>query len=250
MLLIPSIEVQNNKVMRSREGGHSNIMMEASEETPLKLAELYADIGADRIHLVDLGGALSGHPMSTKMLRQFVETVEAINPNTAIQVGGGIRRLEQIETYLDLGVKYVVVSTAAMKQPGFLRDACSNFGESIILALDAIDGKVAVDGWQTKTKNDIFSLAKKFENYNLNSILFTDIARAGTLSGLNVEMTAELARSVNVPIIASGGLHTLADIEQMMALESDGVAGVVMGRALYDGTLLLEEACDLVDGAL
>jgi phosphoribosylformimino-5-aminoimidazole carboxamide ribotide isomerase len=154
-----------------------------------------------------------------------------------VQLGGGIRDLDTIERYLDAGLRYVIIGTAAVKNPGFLQDACTAFGGHIIVGLDARDGKVATDGWSKLTRHDVVDLGKKFEDYGVESIIYTDIGRDGMLSGLNIEATVKLAQALTIPVIASGGLSNMADIEALCDVEDDGVEGVICGRAIYSGDL-------------
>jgi len=154
-----------------------------------------------------------------------------------VQLGGGIRDLDTIERYIDDGLRYVIIGTAAVKNPGFLKDACSAFGGHIIVGLDAKDGKVATDGWSKLTGHEVVDLAKKFEDYGVEGVIYTDIGRDGMLSGINIDATVRLAQSLSIPVIASGGLKSLLDIEQLCAVERDGVEGVICGRAIYTGDL-------------
>ena len=204
----------------------------------------WADLGAKRIHIVDLDGAKTGKPVNAGLIR---EMIEEIGDAAEIELGGGIRSLEQIEKYVDAGVRYVVIGTAAVKQSGFLREACAVFSGHIVVALDAKDGIVATDGWVKSTGHDVIDLAKRFQDYGVEAFLYTDIARDGMLSGVNVEATAQLARAVNVPVIASGGMHTLDDVAALLKVESDGVMGAVLGRSLYEGTIDFEKALELVE---
>jgi phosphoribosylformimino-5-aminoimidazole carboxamide ribotide isomerase len=154
-----------------------------------------------------------------------------------VQLGGGIRDLDTIERYIDAGLQYVIIGTAAIKNPGFLQDACTAFPGHIIVGLDAKDGKVATDGWSKLTKHDVIDIAKKFEGYGVESIIYTDIGRDGMLSGVNIEATVKLAQALTIPVIASGGLSNMADIEKLCAVEGEGVQGVICGRAIYSGDL-------------
>ena len=165
-----------------------------------------------------------------------------VDGHIPVQLGGGIRDLDTIERYLDLGISYVIIGTAAVKTPGFLHDACNAFPGHIIVGLDAKDGKVAVDGWSKITGHDVIDLAQKFEGYGVESIIYTDIGRDGMLTGINVEATQKLAQALKIPVIASGGLTNMADITALCAVEEDGVTGVIAGRAIYDGSLDLAAA--------
>jgi len=159
-----------------------------------------------------------------------------------VQLGGGIRDLDAIEHYLDLGVTYIIIGTAAVKNPGFLQDACTAFSGHIIVALDARQGKVAVEGWSKMTGHDVLDLAKKFEDYGVEAVIYTDIGRDGMLSGINIDATLKLAQKLRTPVIASGGLTGLEDIEALCRIESEGIVGAITGRAIYQGTLDFKQA--------
>ena len=164
-----------------------------------------------------------------------------------VQLGGGIRDLDTIEQYIDAGIRYVIIGTAAVKNPGFLQDACSAFGGHIIVGLDAKDGKVATDGWSKLTGHEVVTLAKRFEDYGVESVIYTDIGRDGMLSGINIEATVKLAQALSIPVIASGGLSNMADIDALCAVEDEGVEGVICGRAIYSGDLNFTAAQDRAD---
>jgi phosphoribosylformimino-5-aminoimidazole carboxamide ribotide isomerase len=208
-------------------------------DDPVATAQHWLAQGARRLHVVDLNGAAAGRPKNEGVVRNIVKAVGGSIP---VQLGGGIRDLDTIEKYLDDGVRYIVIGTAAVKNPGFLHDACTAFGGHIIVALDAKDGKVAVEGWSKLTGHDVVDLAKKFEEYGVEAVLYTDIGRDGMLTGVNVEATVKLARELRVPVIASGGLTNLGDVEQLCAIESEGIMGVITGRALYQGTIDFKQA--------
>jgi phosphoribosylformimino-5-aminoimidazole carboxamide ribotide isomerase len=163
--------------------------------------------------------------------------LKAVGQDIPVQLGGGIRDLDTIERYIDAGLQYVIIGTAAIKNPGFLQDACTAFPGHIIVGLDAKDGKVATDGWSKLTKHDVIDIAKKFEGYGVESIIYTDIGRDGMLSGVNIEATVKLAQALTIPVIASGGLSNMADIEKLCAVEGEGIEGVICGRAIYSGDL-------------
>jgi phosphoribosylformimino-5-aminoimidazole carboxamide ribotide isomerase len=232
MLLIPAIDIKDGHCVRLRQGDMSDVTL--FSEDPVAMARSWADKGARRLHLVDLNGARSGRPVNEAVIKRIVRE---LGPGVEVQLGGGLRDLDTIERFIDDGVARVVIGTAAVKNPGFLQDACSAFGGHVIVALDARDGKVATDGWSKLTGHDVVDLASKFEDYGVDSILYTDIGRDGMMTGVNIEATVALARAVSVPVLASGGVASLADIEALCAVEEDGVAGVILGRALYEGTL-------------
>ena len=245
MLLIPAIDIKNGRCVRLRQGDLENNITVYSDD-PVAVARQWADLGAERLHIVDLDGAATGRPVNAALIRDMVNEVSG---DMEVELGGGLRSLEQVERYVDAGVSYAVIGTAALKRPGFLHEACSNFGGQIIVALDARDGLVATDGWQNTTSVKAVDIARKFEGYGVEAFLYTDIARDGMLTGCNVEATAELARAVNVPVIASGGVRDIEDIRKLLEVEADGVYGAILGRSLYEGTLRFEDALDLVNAS-
>ena len=232
MLLIPAIDLKDGHCVRLKQGD-----MDQSTtfgEDPAAMARKWVDAGARRLHLVDLNGAVAGQPKNHGAIKSILKEVGGEIP---VQLGGGIRDLDTIERYLDAGLRYVIIGTAAVKNPGFLQDACTAFGGHIIVGIDAKDGKVATDGWSKLTGHEVVDLAKKFEDWGVESIIYTDIGRDGMLSGINIEATVRLAQALSIPVIASGGLAGMADIEQLCAVESEGVEGVICGRAIYSGDL-------------
>ena len=232
MLLIPAIDLKDGHCVRLKQGD-----MEQSTtfgEDPAAMARRWVDAGARRLHLVDLNGAFAGKPKNFAAIKSILKEVGSDIP---VQLGGGIRDLDTIEKYLDGGLRYVIIGTAAVKNPGFLKDACSAFGGHIIVGLDAKDGKVATDGWSKLTGHEVADLGKKFQDWGVESIIYTDIGRDGMLSGINIEATVKLAQALTIPVIASGGLGGMCDIEQLCAVEKEGVQGVICGRAIYSGDL-------------
>jgi phosphoribosylformimino-5-aminoimidazole carboxamide ribotide isomerase len=183
---------------------------------------------------VDLNGAFAGKPQNFAAIKSILS---AVGDEIPVQLGGGIRDLDTIEKYIDGGLRYVIIGTAAVKNPGFLKDACTAFGGHIIVGLDAKNGKVATDGWSKLTGHEVVDLARKFEDWGVESIVYTDIGRDGMLTGINVEATVKLAQSLHIPVIASGGLSTIGDIEKLCAVEDEGIEGVICGRAIYSGEL-------------
>ena len=217
-------------------------------EDPVAMARHWAAQGARRLHVVDLNGAIAGRPKNDKVIRQMIG---AVGDKTAIQLGGGIRDLDAIEAYIDAGVTYVIIGTAAVKNPGFLSDACYAFPGHVIAGLDAKDGKVAVEGWSKMTGHDVVDLAKKFEEYGVEAIIYTDIGRDGMMTGINIEATLRLAQALKTPVIASGGLNSLKDIETICEkLVPEGIIGAIAGRALYEGKIDLKVAQAAADKAL
>jgi phosphoribosylformimino-5-aminoimidazole carboxamide ribotide isomerase len=232
MLLIPAIDLKDGKCVRLRQGDMSDATV--FSEDPVAMARHWVAQGARRLHIVDLNGARSGRPVNEAVIKRMVA---AVGDDVPVQLGGGIRDLDTIERYIDDGVAYVVVGTAAVKSPGFLQDACTAFGGHVIVSLDARDGKVATDGWSKLTGHDVIDLAKKFEDYGVDAILYTDIGRDGMMTGVNIEATVELARAVKIPVIASGGVSSMADIERLCAVEPEGIEAAILGRSLYEGAL-------------
>ncbi|HEY9103879.1 1-(5-phosphoribosyl)-5-[(5-phosphoribosylamino)methylideneamino]imidazole-4-carboxamide isomerase [Chitinimonas sp.] len=241
MLIIPAIDLKDGQCVRLRQGEMDSADVFGD---PAEMARRWLDAGARRLHLVDLNGAFAGKPRNLDAVRAILEVVGSEIP---VQLGGGIRDLETIEQYLEAGLRYVIIGTAAVKTPGFLHEACDAFPGSVIVGLDAKDGKVAIDGWSKITGHDVVDLAKRFEDYGVESVIYTDIGRDGMLSGVNIEATVKLAQQLTVPVIASGGLTNLDDVQRLCAVESEGVAGVIAGRSIYEGTLDFARAQALAD---
>jgi phosphoribosylformimino-5-aminoimidazole carboxamide ribotide isomerase len=242
MLIIPAIDLKDGHCVRLRQG-----LMEGAtvfSEDPAAMAAQWLAQGARRLHLVDLNGAFAGKPKNEDAVRSIIETVGLDIP---IQLGGGIRDLETIERYLDIGVTYIIIGTAAVKVPGFLHEACDAFPGHIMVGLDAKGGKVAVDGWSKLTGHDVGDLAHRFEGYGVEAIIYTDIGRDGMLSGVNIEATVELARPLTTPVIASGGITNLDDVRRLCAVQQEGITGAITGRAIYEGSLDFAQAQRLAD---
>ena len=237
MLLIPAIDLKDGRCVRLRQGDMNDETV--FSEDPVAMAQHWVGLGARRLHIVDLNGARSGKQGNEAVIRKIVK---AVGPDVGVQLGGELRDLDTIERFIDDGVAFVVIGTAAVKNPGFLHDACSAFGGHVIVALDAKDGKVATDGWSKLTKHDVIDLASKFEDYGVDAILYTDIGRDGMLTGVNIEATVALAKAVSIPIIASGGVADITDVERLCAVEGDGIEGAILGRALYEGKLDFQAA--------
>lgn len=232
MLLIPAIDLKDGRCVRLKQGDMNDST--TFGEDPAAMARRWVDAGARRLHLVDLNGAFAGKPVNEPAIKAIIKEVGDEIP---IQLGGGIRDLDTIERYLDDGLSYVIIGTAAVKNPGFLKDACSAFGGHIIVGLDAKDGKVATDGWSKLTGHEVVDLARKFQDYGVEGVIYTDIGRDGMLTGINIEATVKLAQALTIPVIASGGLSNIADIERLCAVFGDGVEGVICGRSIYTGDL-------------
>jgi phosphoribosylformimino-5-aminoimidazole carboxamide ribotide isomerase len=242
MLIIPALDIKDGLCVRLKQGRMSDATV--FSEDPVGMARHWQSEGARRLHLVDLNGAAAGKPKNEPIIRAILK---AVGDSVPVQLGGGIRDLDTIEHYLDLGVGYIIIGTAAVKNPGFLQDAATAFAGHIIVALDAKDGKVAVEGWSKMTGHDVVDLAKKFQDYGVEAIIYTDIGRDGMLTGINVDATLKLARELRVPVIASGGLTSLEDVKALCKLESEGISGVVTGRAIYQGTLDFKKAQEAAD---
>lgn len=242
MLLIPAIDLKDGQCVRLKQG----VMEDATvfSEDPVKVAVHWRDQGARRLHLVDLNGAFAGKPKNLGVIRDILAEV---GDDLPVQLGGGIRDLDTIEQYLDMGLKYVIIGTAAVKNPGFLHDACDAFPGQVIVGLDAKDGMVAIDGWAKVTGHNVIDLAKRFEDYGVNSVIYTDIGRDGMMTGVNIEATVKLAQALTVPVIASGGLTDLDDVKKLCEVESEGVEGAITGRAIYEGSLDFAAAQTLAD---
>ena len=242
MLIIPAIDLKDGHCVRLRQG-----VMEGAtvfSEDPAAMAIRWLEQGARRLHLVDLNGAFAGKPKNEAAVRSIID---AVGLDVPIQLGGGIRDMETIERYLDIGVSYIIIGTAAVKVPGFLHEACDAFPGHIMVGLDAKAGKVAVDGWSKLTGHDVLDLAKRFEGYGVEAIIYTDIGRDGMMSGVNIPATVELARELTVPVIASGGITNLDDVRALCEVQSEGITGAITGRAIYEGTLEFAPAQKLAD---
>ena len=232
MILIPAIDLKDGHCVRLKQGD----MDQATTfgEDPAAMARNWLAQGARRLHLVDLNGAFAGKPQNFSAIKAILK---AVGEDIPVQLGGGIRDLDTIERYLDDGISYVIIGTAAVKNPGFLHDACGAFPGHIIVGLDAKDGKVAVDGWSKMTGHDVIDLAKKYEDYGVEAVVYTDIGRDGMLTGVNIDATVKLAQALRIPVIASGGIANLVDIDKLCAVEDEGIMGAITGRAIYEGTL-------------
>lgn len=245
MLLIPAIDLKDGRCVRLKQGDMNQATVFSDD--PAEMALHWLKKGARRLHLVDLNGAFAGKPVNEPAIKNIIRTVQDYAAEhdlseIPVQLGGGIRDLDTIERFLDNGLNYIIVGTAAVKNPGFLQDACGAFGGHIIVGLDAKDGKVATDGWSKLSRHNVIELAQRYEDYGVESIVYTDIGRDGMLSGVNIEATVKLAQAVSIPIIASGGVHDIRDIETLCAIQHEGVEAVICGRALYEGTLDLQTA--------
>ena len=243
MLIIPAIDLKDGRCVRLEQGVMSTATVFSDD--PGKTAAHWAGLGARRVHVVDLNGAFAGKPVNESAIKAVIA---AVDPDVPVQVGGGIRDLDTIERYLDDGVSYVIIGTAAVKNPGFLHEACDAFPGHIMVGLDAKDGKVATDGWSKLTGHDVVDLAKRFQDYGVEAVIHTDIGRDGMMKGVNVEATLKLAQALSIPVIASGGLTSLDDVKRLCEVESEGIVGAITGRAIYEGRLDFAAAQKLADG--
>jgi phosphoribosylformimino-5-aminoimidazole carboxamide ribotide isomerase len=245
VLIIPAIDLKDGRCVRLKQGDMASATVFSDD--PVAMARHWLAHGAKRLHIVDLNGAVAGKPKNEKVIRDIIK---AVGEQLPIQIGGGIRDLDTIESYIDAGVHWVVIGTAAVKNPGFLSDACYAFPGHIIAGLDAKDGKVAVEGWSKLTGHDVVDLAKKFEEYGVEALIYTDIGRDGMMNGVNIEATLKLAQAIKTPIIASGGLNGIPDIQAICEkLVPEGIIGAIAGRALYEGKLDLKQAQAAADQA-
>jgi phosphoribosylformimino-5-aminoimidazole carboxamide ribotide isomerase len=241
MLLIPAIDLKDGKCVRLRQGRMDDATIFSDD--PVAMAARWVEAGARRLHLVDLNGAFEGKPVN----REVVHAIAKAFPDLPIQIGGGIRDEETVQSYLDAGVEYVIIGTKAVNVPHFINDLCLEFPGHIIVGLDAKDGKVAIDGWSKLSKHDVIDMARHFEEDGVSAIVYTDIGRDGMMTGVNVEATLKLAKAVNIPIIASGGITNLDDVRALCAVADEGITAAITGRAIYEGTLDFAEGQKLAD---
>lgn len=238
MQLIPAIDLKEGKCVRLRQGRMDDDTV--FSDNPVETARRWVDAGTERLHLVDLDGAVAGEPRN----RAAIEAIAQEFPHVKVQVGGGIRTEATIESYLDIGVQYLIIGTQAVRDPHFIEEMAPAYPGHLIVGLDAKDGKVATDGWSKLSRHDVIDMAQRFESFGIESIIYTDISRDGMMQGVNVESTATLANSVKTDVIASGGVTDINDIKRLLAVDAD-IAGCILGRALYEGTLDLAEAIAL-----
>lgn len=242
MLVIPAIDLKDGQCVRLRQGRMEDSTVFGDD--PVAMAGRWVDAGARRLHLVDLNGAFEGRPVNA----EAVTAIAAAHSGCPIQIGGGIRSLETIDAYLDAGVTYVIIGTKAVEDPEFVDEACERFPGHVIVGIDARDGRVATKGWAEDSGVDATELSRRFEGAGVAAIVYTDIARDGMMQGVNVDATARLASAVSIPVIASGGISSMADIEALQAVAGQGILGAITGRAIYEGTLDIRAAqqwCDV-----
>jgi phosphoribosylformimino-5-aminoimidazole carboxamide ribotide isomerase len=235
MIIIPAIDLKEGRCVRLSQGRMDQESVYS--ENPVQMAKHWESKGAERLHVVDLNGAVTGKPFHKSLIKEIAQSI-----HIPVEVGGGIRDLETVESYLSSGVEWVILGTVAFQDRPLIEKACQHFPEKVILSIDAKGGRVAIRGWEEVVSTEAIDLARQFEGVGLSAVIFTDVERDGMSTGLNSEMTRTLAQSTSIPVIASGGVSRIEDIEHLMPLESDGVIGVIVGRALYTGRLDLEEA--------
>ncbi len=234
MLLIPAIDLKNGQCVRLRQGRMDDVTV--FSEDPVAVARRWVDEGAQRLHLVDLDGAVRGEPVNLKVIEQIAAAIDV-----PIQAGGGVRDEDIVQRYIEAGVDYVIIGTKAVNTPHFMRDLCLEYPRHIYVGIDAKDGRVAVNGWNKLSHHTALELAGHCERDGVEAIIYTDISRDGMMKGFNAEATGALARSVTTPVIASGGVSSLDDMRKLKTLEEDGVIGCIIGRALYEGDLSLAD---------
>lgn len=233
--LIPAIDLKNGQCVRLRQGKFDDVTVFSND--PAAVAKRWVDEGAQRLHVVDLDGAVKGTPPNFKTIEKIVKAVKV-----PVQVGGGVRDEETVQKLLEIGVQYVIIGTRAVTAPHFLHDLCLEYPRHVMVSIDAKDGRVALNGWAKMTGHDAIETAQHCERDGVEAIIYTDIARDGMMNGFNVEATRKLAKSLKTPVFASGGVSSMADIAALKELEPDGVCGAIVGRALYEGTLTLKDA--------
>ena len=242
MIIIPAIDLKDGHCVRLKQGEMSTATV--FSEDPGAMAKKWKSLGAKRLHLVDLNGAMAGKPKNHSAIKAILD---ALDEDVPVELGGGIRDMATIEAYLDDGISWVILGTAAVKNPGFLHEACDAFPGHIMVGLDAKDGIVAVDGWSMFTGHDVIDLAKRFQDYGVEAVIYTDIGRDGMMNGVNIDATVKLAQALSVPVIASGGIANLEDVKSLCAVESEGITGAITGRAIYEGSLDFAAAQKLAD---
>lgn len=235
MIIIPAVDIKSGRCVRLREG-------RADAETifsdrPLEMAQKWVDLGAERLHIIDLDGAFEKGPRNSGAIKEIIEAIQI-----PTQLGGGIRDLKTVEDYLSLGLAQVILGTVALKNPALVQEACRLFPGQIMVSLDARDNRIAVEGWTEISEKDPVDLSQQYEDWGVKAIIFTDISRDGTQQGPSIPSTRRLAQATGLPVIAAGGIATLSDVQSLAALEADGLVGMITGRAIYSGSLNLPEA--------
>jgi len=235
LVIIPAIDIKNGQCVRLAQGDFDRVTIYA--DNPIDMALAWAQKGAELIHVVDLDGSVAGLPRNAAIILDIVKKVKV-----PVQVGGGIRNMETIDYYLENGVAGVILGTAALQDEELVRAAGKKYAGKIILGIDALDGAVAIQGWTQKTRQNAVELAGRYENCGIKAIVYTDIKRDGMETGVNIKATKALAMAVRIPVIASGGVATITDVEKLLAVKGCDISGVIIGRALYTGAISLPEA--------
>ena len=236
MKIIPAIDIQNGNCVRLRQGDFSQETI--FHDNPVDMAKKWVEEGAERLHLVDLDGARLGSPVNIKIVSDICKSI----PNIPIQIGGGIRDIETAERYLETGASFIIIGTKAVEDPNFIKELCNKFPGKIIVGVDAKNGEVATDGWKSISNRNVVELSKEFEGYGVTEIVYTDIEKDGMMKGLNINATLNLAKNVNIPIIASGGVSCIEDVNKISVHIDSGISGIIIGRALYEKKISIEEA--------
>jgi phosphoribosylformimino-5-aminoimidazole carboxamide ribotide isomerase len=239
MIIIPAVDIKDGKCVRFEQGAMDRETV--FSENPEQMAVQWETRGAEKLHLVDLNGAISGRPVNKKSIQRITAAV-----SIPVEVGGGIRSLDTIEEYISLGVDEVIIGSAAYKDPGLVEAACERFPGRIMVGIDAKDERVAVQGWTEVTDVSATAIAKACEAAGVQSLIYTDIARDGMKTGPNIASIRSFARATALPVIAAGGVSTIHHIEDLLLLEADGLGGIIVGRAIYDGEIDLENILDVV----
>ena len=241
MLIIPAIDIRDGKCVRLFKGDFAKETV--FSDRPEEMARKWQNAGARFLHLVDLDGALAKKPMNLDTVERILHSIEL-----PVELGGGIRSLEHIETALSLGVHRVILGSVAVQEPELVKEACQRYKERIVVGIDAKDGIVAVDGWGVSGDVEAGELARRMVKAGVRTIIYTDISRDGTLAGVNAEATVALAKESGASVIASGGVSSLADIRRLKTLEAEGVCGMIVGKSIYTGALDLAKAIEIAEG--
>ena len=240
MKIIPAIDIQNGNCVRLRQGDFSQETI--FNNSPLDIAKKWVKDGAQRLHIVDLDGARLGEPINIDLISKICKTF----PSIPVQIGGGIRDIETARKYFHAGASFIIIGTKAVEDPNFVKDLCSEFHKKIIIGIDAKNGEVATEGWVSNSKVNAISLSKKFEDFGVSEIVYTDIEKDGMMGGLNIEATVDLAKEINIPVIASGGVSSNDDLKKIINYEKFGISGVIVGRALYENKINIKEAKEIL----
>ncbi len=241
MKIIPAIDIQNGKCVRLKQGDFSQETI--FHENPLEMAKRWVDEGAKRLHIVDLDGARLGKPINIEIISKICKGFSGV----PVQIGGGIRDLSTAQKYVDCGASFLIIGTKAVEDSNFVKILCKTFKGMIIVGIDAKNGEVATEGWKFNSKLDAIALSKKFEDFGVAEIVYTDIEKDGMMKGINIEATVNLANEIEIPVIASGGVSNIEDIKKISAYKTNGISGVIIGRALYEEKIKIQEAQEFLN---